>query len=434
MSAIVAIVGRPNVGKSTLFNRLTETRHAIVDEFSGVTRDRMYGKAEWCGREFSVIDTGGLVVGSDDIFEKEIRNQAMIAIEEATVILFMVDVEEGITPLDEEVADMLRRSKKTVMLVANKADTHAREAQAAVFYGLGLGEVYPVSSINGSGTGDFLDELIKHIPVSEPEEEPDIPKFALVGRPNVGKSSLLNALVGNERNIVTDIPGTTRDAIYTRFNKFNQDFFLVDTAGIRRKAKVTEDLEFYSVLRSINAIEMCDVALLMIDASTGIEAQDMHIFSIAQRNGKGIVILVNKWDLVEKETKTAKEYEMIIKDKIAPFTDVPILFISALTKQRVLKAFEAAVQVAENRKRKITTSKLNDVMLPLIEAHTPPIIKGKVVRIKFVTQLPTAVPSFAFFCNLPQYINEPYKRYLENRMREHFDFTGVPIRIFIRKK
>ncbi|MFH0894429.1 MAG: ribosome biogenesis GTPase Der [Bacteroidota bacterium] len=434
MSVIVAIVGRPNVGKSTFFNRLTETRHAIVDEISGVTRDRMYGKAEWCGHEFAIIDTGGLVVGSDDIFEKEIRNQAMAAIEEASIILFMVDVVEGVTPLDEEVATMLRRSKKTVMLIANKVDTHARAPQSAVFYGLGLGEVYNISSINGSGTGELLDDLIKHIPIEEPEEEPEIPRFALVGRPNVGKSSLLNALLEKDRNIVTNIPGTTRDAIYTRFTKFNQDFFLVDTAGIRRKAKVTEDLEFYSVLRAINAIEMCDVCLLMIDATCGIEGQDMHIFSIAQKNGKGIVILINKWDLVEKETQTAKEYEKIIKEKIAPFTNVPILFISALTKQRVLKAFETAVMVSENRKKKIPTSKLNEVMLPFIEAHTPPVVKGKVVHIKFVTQLPTAVPSFAFFCNLPQYVSEPYKRYLENRLRENFDFTGVPIRIFIRQK
>lgn len=434
MGSIVAIVGRPNVGKSTFFNRLTESRKAIVDEESGVTRDRHYGKVEWNGKIFSLIDTGGYVVGSDDIFEEEIRKQVSLAINEANIILFMLDVTEGITPMDKDVAEILRKAKKKVFIVANKVDNSERISLSSVFYGLGLGEVYCVSSVNGSGTGDLLDEIVKNIDDSSIEDNPDIPKISIVGRPNVGKSSLLNALIGIERNIVTSIPGTTRDTIYTLYNKFGHEFFLVDTAGIRKKTKVEEDIEFYSVMRSIRAIENSDVCLLMIDAQQGIESQDMNIFQLIINNNKGAVILINKWDLVEKDTKTTKEFEERLKNKISPFSDVPIIFISALTKQRIHKALETAIKVFENRTRHIPTAKLNEIILPLIDANPPPAIKGKHIKIKYVTQLPTHSPSFAFFCNLPQYVNEPYKRYVENRLRENFEFTGVPIRIFFRKK
>jgi GTPase len=437
MGNIVAIVGRPNVGKSTLFNRLTESRHAIVDPTAGVTRDRHYGKAEWCGKEFSVIDTGGYITGSEDVFEGEIRKQVQLAIEEANAIVFLVDVVDGITDMDKEVAEILRRVKKPVLLVANKVDNAARIADAAEFYALGLGEVFTISSVNGSGTGDFLDELVKVMP-DEPlaeDEEEALPKIAIVGRPNVGKSSLLNAFLGKERNIVTPMAGTTRDSINTRFKAFGHDLVLVDTAGVRKKGKVHEDLEFYSVMRSVRAIEYCDVCLLVLDATQGIESQDVNLFHLAQRNHKGLVILVNKWDLVEnKEANTAKEYEEAVRAKIAPFKDVPILFISALNKQRILKALEVAVEVYGNRTKKIPTRKLNDIMLPIIEGNPPPAKKGKYIRIKFVTQLPTYYPSFAFFANLPQYIDESYKRFVENRLRDNFDFTGVPIEVYFRKK
>jgi len=435
MGNIVAIVGRPNVGKSTFFNRMTETRQAIVDEISGVTRDRHYGKVEWNGHEFSVIDTGGYVVNSDDVFEEEIRKQVLLAIDEADVVVFLVDVISGITDLDETVAKLLRKIDKPVVLVANKVDNSSRLYDASVFYGLGLGDYYPISSINGSGTGDFLDHLTSLFSTTaEEEEDEEIPKLAVVGRPNVGKSSLINALVGEERNIVTPISGTTRDSIHTRYNKYQHDFYLVDTAGLRKKGKVKEDLEFYSVMRSVRAIEHADVCLLLIDATLGIEAQDVNIFHLIERNRKGVVVLVNKWDLVEKETQTMKQYEAQVKKRLEPFDDVPVLFISALTKQRIHKALETAVQVYENRKKRIPTSKLNEVMQKVIEEHHPPAVKGKYIRIKYVTQLPTHAPAFAFYCNLPQYIRDPYKRYLENQLRRHFDFTGVPIRMFMRKK
>lgn len=434
MANIVAIVGRPNVGKSTLFNRLTGTRKAIVDEIAGVTRDRHYGKAEWNGREFSVVDTGGYIIGSEDIFEEEIRKQVKIAIDEANILLFVVDVMDGVTDLDKEVANLLRRSKKKVFLVVNKVDNNERHAMAAEFYSLGLGDPYNISSINGSGTGELLDDLVKSLS-DEPEEKlPEIPKFAIVGRPNVGKSSLVNALLGEERNIVTPIAGTTRDTIHTHYKGFGHEFLLIDTAGIRKKAKVAEDLEFYSVMRSIRAIEDCDVCILMLDATQGIEAQDLNIFHLAERNRKGIVIVVNKWDLVEKSNNTIKEYEEKIRQRIAPFRDVPIIFTSTISKQRILKAIEEAIKVYHNRTKRIPTRKLNDTLLPIIEQTPPPAIKGKYVKIKFITQLPTHAPAFAFFCNLPQYINEPYKRFVENQLRQHFDFTGVPLLIFFRKK
>lgn len=435
MSAIVAIVGRPNVGKSTLFNRLTESRKAIVDEMAGVTRDRHYGKAEWNGREFTVIDTGGYVRGSEDIFEGEIRKQAQLAIDEANAILFVLDVIDGLTDMDKEVAKVLRKSGKKIFIVANKVDNIERQSLSAEFYSLGLGDIYNISSVSGAGTGELLDDLVKALPELPEEVETDIPRFAIVGRPNVGKSSFLNALLGIERNIVTDIAGTTRDTIHTRYTKFGHDFYLVDTAGLRKKAKVHEDVEFYSVMRSIRAVEECDVCFVMIDATLGFESQDMNIFHLAEKNRKGVLILVNKWDLVEdKGSNTMKDYEEGIRNKIAPFRDVPILFISALTKQRVLKALEEGVKVHENRTKKIKTSVLNEVMLPIIEGNPPPAIKGKYIRIKFITQLPTHAPSFAFFCNLPQYINDPYKRFIENKLRQNFDFTGVPIQIFFRKK
>ncbi|MDT8413616.1 MAG: ribosome biogenesis GTPase Der [Vicingaceae bacterium] len=436
MGNIVAIVGRPNVGKSTLFNRLTTSRSAIVDEASGVTRDRHYGKVDWNGKEFSLIDTGGYIKGSDDIFEDEIRKQVLIAIEECDLIIFVVDVEVGITDLDTEVASLLRKSNKKVILVSNKVDNNERILDSNAFYGLAIGdEIFSVSAISGSGTGDLLDEVVKHIddnPIEE--EESDVPKIAIVGRPNVGKSSLLNTLIGKEKNIVTNIAGTTRDSLTTRFNSFGFEFDLVDTAGIRKKGKVNEDIEFYSVMRSIRAIENADVCLLMIEASEGVMAQDMNIYNLIIKNKKGVVVLVNKWDLIEKETNTSKEFEAEIKHKLAPFTDVPILFISAINKQRVIKALEEATKVYKNRVRKISTSKLNEVMLDIINQSPPPSIKGKWIKIKFVTQLPTYSPAFAFFCNLPQYVKDSYKRFLENKLRENFDFKGVPIQIFMRKK
>lgn len=434
MANIVAIVGRPNVGKSTLFNRLTDSRKAIVDAESGVTRDRHYGKSEWNGLEFSVIDTGGYVKGSDDVFEGEIRKQVQLAIDEANVILFVLDVAEGITEDDKVVANILRRCKKKVILVSNKVDNFVRQGLSGEFYALGLGDPYNVSAISGSGTGDLLDEVIKALDADQKLEDLNIPKFAVVGRPNVGKSSFINALLGKERNIVTPIAGTTRDSINTRFTAFNHDFLLIDTAGIRKKSKVEEDLEFYSVMRSIRAIEDCDVCLLLLDATLGLEAQDLNIFHLAEKNRKGIVIVVNKWDLIEKTTNSTKEYEEKIREKIAPFRDVPIVFTSTLTKQRVLKAIEVAEKVNENRTRVIKTRHLNDIMLPIVENKPPASIKGKDIKIKFINQLPTHAPTFAFYCNLPQYVTEAYIRFLENRLRENFDFNGVPMKVFMRKK
>ena len=433
MSNIVAIVGRPNVGKSTLYNRLTETRKAIVDDYSGVTRDRHYGVAEWTDKHFTVIDTGGYVANSDDVFEAAIREQVIIAIEEATVILFMVDVVTGITDLDDDIAKLLRRSKKPVFVVVNKVDNNQRITDASVFYGLGLGEIYPLSSMSGSGTGELLDEVIKHFELEE-EDENQLPKYAIVGRPNVGKSSLINALIGRERNIVTPIAGTTRDSIHIHYNQFGHEFMLIDTAGLRKKTKVKENIEFYSVMRTIKALEEADVVILMIDAVEGIESQDINIFHLAEKNKKGVVILVNKWDLIEKNTKTTSIFEEQIYRKIAPFTDVPIVFTSVVEKQRIYKSLEAASKVYENKLKKIPTSKLNDVMLPIIENFPPPAVKGKYVKIKYITQINASSPMFAFFCNLPQYVKEPYKRFVENKLREHFDFTGVPIQIFFRQK
>lgn len=434
MSSIVAIVGRPNVGKSTLFNRLIKRREAIVDAVSGVTRDRHYGKSDWNGREFSLIDTGGYVVGSDDVFEAEIDKQVELAIDEADAIVFVVDVESGVTGMDEEVARLLHRVDKPVFLAINKVDTAMREADAVEFYALGLGEYYTLSSMNGSGTGELLDAIVEALPEKEEEEVSELPRFAVVGRPNAGKSSFINALIGEERYIVTDIAGTTRDSNDTKYNRFGFEFNLVDTAGIRRKAKVKEDLEFYSVMRSVRAIEHSDVCLLVLDATRGFEGQDSNIFWLAQRNRKGIVILVNKWDLVEKDTNSAKEFMKVIEREIAPFTDVPIIFMSALTKQRIYKAIETAVEVYENRSKRIPTSKLNEAMLPIIENQPPPATKGKFIKIKFCTQLPTPMPQFVFFANLPQYVKDPYKRFVENKLRELYDFTGVPIDIYFRKK
>lgn len=435
MSNIVAIVGRPNVGKSTLFNRLVGFRKAIVQETSGVTRDRHYGRSEWNGKEFSVIDTGGYITGSEDVFEAEIRKQVLIAIEEAEVIVFVLDSETGITDLDEAVADVLRRTKKPIFMVANKVDNFGREADIYDFYQLGLGEVFGISALSGSGTGELLDRITDSFKEDKYEDPLEgLPRFAIVGKPNVGKSSLINALVGNERNIVTSISGTTRDSLDTHYNVFNHNLVLVDTAGIRKKAKVHEDIEFYSVMRSIRTIESCDVCLFMIDAQDGIESQDMSIFSIIEKNNKGLVVLVNKWDLVEKDNATMKAYETLIHQKLAPFTDIPIIFISALNKQRIHKVLEEGMQVFNNRIQKIPTSKINELLLPIIESNPPPANKGKFIRIKFITQLPTHSPTFAFFCNLPQYIKEPYKRFLENKLREHYNFKGVPIRLFFRKK
>lgn len=436
MNNIVAIVGRPNVGKSTFFNRLIQRREAIVDSVSGVTRDRNYGKSEWNGKEFSVIDTGGYIKGSDDIFEGEIRKQVELAIDEADAIIFLVDVEEGITPMDSEVAKLLRKVTKPVLLAVNKVDNSMREKDAVEFYNLGLGEYFTIAGMNGSGTGELLDELVKVLPdlPETSEEEVALPRFCVVGRPNAGKSSFINALIGEDRYIVTDIAGTTRDAIDTLYNRFGFEFNLVDTAGIRRKAKVKEDLEFYSVMRSVRAIEHSDVCILLIDATRGFESQDQNIFWLAEKNRKGIVILVNKWDLVEKDTMSTRDYENKIRKEIEPFTDVPIIFTSALTKQRLLKALEATVKVHENRSQRIATSKFNDYMLKLIEAYPPPALKGKYIKIKYCMQLPTPTPQFVFFANLPQYVKEPYKRFLENKIRENWDFSGVPIDIYIREK
>ena len=423
------------MGKSTFFNRLTESRKAIVDEVSGVTRDRHYGKVIWNGQEFSIIDTGGYVTNSDDVFEEEIRKQVLLAIDEADVVLFLVDVISGITDLDQTIAGMLRRIDKTVVLVVNKVDNANRLYDASVFYGLGLGDYFALSSINGSGTGELLDRVTSEFQkLPEEEQEEEIPRIAVVGRPNVGKSSLVNALIGQERNIVTPVSGTTRDSIHTRYSKYNHDFYLVDTAGLRKKGKVKEDIEFYSVMRSVRAIEYSDVCLLLIDATIGIESQDVNIFHLIERNRKGVVVLVNKWDLVDKETQTTKKFEEGIRKRLEPFVDIPVVFISALTKQRIHKALELAIEVYTNRRARIPTSKLNEVMQKAIEMNHPPAVKGKYIRIKYVTQLPTHAPAFAFYCNLPQYIREPYKRYLENQLREHFNFTGVPIRIFMRKK
>lgn len=436
MNNIVAIVGRPNVGKSTLFNRLIQRRDAIVDSVSGVTRDRNYGKSEWNGKEFSVIDTGGYIKGSDDIFEGEIRKQVELAIDECDAIIFMVDVEEGITPMDDEVAKLLRKVTKPVILAVNKVDNSKRVTDALEFYNLGLGEYFTIGAMNGSGTGELLDKLVEVLPElpEAVEDENPLPRFAVVGRPNAGKSSIINALIGEDRFVVTDIAGTTRDAIDTTYNRFGFEFNLVDTAGIRRKAKVKEDLEFYSVMRSVRAIEHSDVCILVIDATRGFEGQDQSIFWLAEKNRKGIVILVNKWDLVEKDTMTARDYERKIREEIQPFTDVPILFVSATEKQRLLKALETAVEVFENRKQKIQTSKFNDLMLPIIENQPPPALKGKYVKIKYCMQLPTPVPQFVFFANLPQYVKDPYKRFLENKLRENYNFSGVPIDIYFREK
>ncbi len=437
MGFTLAITGRPNVGKSTFFNRLLEERKAIVDDISGVTRDRQYGVADWNGKNFNIIDTGGFVPHTDDVFEKEIRKQVAIAIEEANVIVFMVDAATGITHLDDAMAELLRKSSKPVFLVVNKVDNNDRMLAASEFYSLGFDKIFFISSVSGSGTGELLDAVTELIPGEDPDAEASsdpLPKFAIIGQPNVGKSSLLNSLIGQERTIVSEIAGTTRDTIHTHYKLFQKEFILIDTAGIRRKAKVHEDLEFYSVIRAIKAMDEADVCMILIDAVKGVSAQDVSIFSLAAKKGKGIVVLVNKWDLVEKETKTAKEYEEMLKQKLAPFTDVPILFISAKEKTRIFKAIEIALEVAENRKRRIPTSELNDVILKAIQSYHPPVVRGNPVKIKYVTQLPTAVPSFAFFCNFPDDIKQPYKNYLENQLRQNFDLKGVPVRIFFRKK
>lgn len=434
MSSIVAIVGRPNVGKSTLFNRLTESRDAIVDEQSGVTRDRHYGHSEWNGKKFSVIDTGGYIRGSDDVFEDAIRAQVELAIEEADLILFVVDVELGITSSDDAVVRILRKTGKKVILVANKVDNPQRIALTSEFYNFGLGEPFAISSINGSGTGELLDEIVKNLPKEFSDDTEGLPRFAIIGQPNVGKSSLLNMLIGEERSIVTPVAGTTRDAVHQRYSKYGHEFLLVDTAGLRRKARVKEDLEFYSVLRSIKAIEESDVCLLMIDAANDLTAQDLAIFHLIEKNNKGVVIIVNKWDVMEKDNQSTKIYTDKIQAKLAPFSDVPVIFTSVKTKQRVFQALELAIHVYENRKKKIKTSQLNEYLLPVIDNTPPPAIKGKHIKIKYITQLPTPTPQFAFFCNLPQYINESYRRFLENKLREKFDFTGVTINLFFRSK
>lgn len=436
--SLVAIVGRPNVGKSTLFNRLVGMRQAIVDETAGVTRDRHYGRCEWCGNEFSVVDTGGYTSNSDDIFEEAIRRQVVIAIREADLVLFMVEASAGITDYDAEIADLLRKSGKPVVLAANKVDTGDKVYDTFQFYSLGLGDVWSISAANGGGTGDLLDEIVKRLPAenasSSPDDHPELPHIAIVGKPNVGKSSLANALLGDERNIVTPLAGTTRDAISTYYNKFGHEFMLVDTAGMRKKSKVHEDLEFYSVMRSIRAIEHSDICILMIDAQCGLEAQDMNIFNLIARNRKGCVLVVNKWDTVEKDSNTMKHYREAIKEKLAPFNDIPVIFTSVINKQRIMDVLDAAKLVYENYSRRIPTSKLNEEMLPEIENFPPPAWKGKYIKIKYVTQLPTRSPSFVFFCNLPQYVKDPYKRFLENKLRSKFDFTGCPVRIFIRQK
>ena len=435
--SLLAIVGRPNVGKSTLFNRLVEMRQAIVDQTAGTTRDRHYGKCEWCGREFSVVDTGGYTSGGDDVFEEEIRKQVVLAVEEADAVLFMVEAATGITDYDAEIADMLRRSKKPVILTVNKVDSGEKMYDAYQFYSLGLGEIYSISAANGSGTGDLLDAVVAALPKDEdktPDDRADLPHIAIVGKPNVGKSSLTNALLGQERNIVTPVAGTTRDSIATHYNKFGHEFMLVDTAGMRRKTKVHEDLEFYSVMRSIRAIENADVCILMIDASTGIEAQDMAIFNLIQRNRKGCVVVINKWDTVQKDSNTMKQYTAAIRERLAPNNDLPIIFTSVINKQRILDTLEAASRVYENYSRRISTRVLNDEMLPEIENYPPPAWKGKYIKVKYITQLPTRFPAIAFFCNLPQYIRDPYKRFLENKLREKFDFCGCPLTIYFRQK
>jgi GTP-binding protein len=437
MSFTVAIAGRPNVGKSTFFNRLLEQRKAIVDDVSGVTRDRQYGVAEWTGKSFNLIDTGGFVPQSDDVFEIEIAKQVNIAIEEANVIIFMVDASSGITNLDESMCDLLRRSKKPVLLAVNKVDNHQRLLEASEFYSLGFEQIFFLSSISGSGTGELLDAVVAHMKEDDLNAEVlnnDIPKFAIIGQPNVGKSSLLNALIGKERTIVSDIAGTTRDTIHTHYNLFNKEFILIDTAGIRKKNKVHEDLEFYSVIRAIKAMDEADICMLLIDAGKGITAQDLSIYALAVKKGKGIVVLVNKWDLISKETNTARDYEKELKNRLAPFNDVPIVFISVLEKQRIFKCIESALEIFENKHRKISTSQLNDVMLKAIEQYHPPVVRGNAIKIKYVTQLPTRTPSFAFFCNYPDDIKQPYQNYLENKLREHFNFKGVPVRLFFRKK
>ncbi|NML37469.1 ribosome biogenesis GTPase Der [Chitinophaga sp. G-6-1-13] len=432
----VAIVGRPNVGKSTLFNRLLEQRRAIVDDQSGVTRDRQYGIADWNGKSFNVIDTGGFVTNSDDVFEREIRKQAKVAMDEANVLIFMTDVSTGITDLDSDMAKLLRRTSKPVYLVVNKVDNAQRQLEANEFYSLGFERTFFLSSMSGSGTGELLDDVVSHITdeMEDPNLEADVPKIAIIGQPNVGKSSLLNALVGADRNIVSDIAGTTRDTIHTRYNMYQKDFILIDTAGIRRKQKVNEDLEFYSVIRAIKAVDEADVVMLLLDAEKGITAQDLSIFSLAARKGKGVVVLVNKWDLVEKSTNTARDYEKELKNRLAPFSDVPIIFTSVVEKQRIFKAIEVALEVYENRLRRVQTSRLNEVMLKAIEAYHPPVVRGVPIRIKYVTQLPTHTPAFAFFCNLPDDVKTPYRNYLENQLRTNFNFSGVPVRIFFRKK
>ena len=434
MGGIVAVVGRPNVGKSTFFNRLIQKREAIVDAVSGVTRDRHYGKSDWNGKDFTVIDTGGYVEGSDDVFQKEIDKQVNLAIEEADVIVFMVDIEEGVTGMDQIIAQMLRRSQKPVFLTANKGDNNKRLENKSEFYVLGYENIYPVSAINGSGTGELLDDLVEALPDEQVGTDDGLPRFAVVGRPNAGKSSFINALIGEERYIVTDVAGTTRDSIDTKYNRFGFEFNLVDTAGIRRKSKVKEDIEFYSVMRSVRAIEHSDVCLVLVDATRGFDGQVQNIFWLAHRNNKGIVILVNKWDLVEKETQSSKTFEEEIKKKTSPFVDVPILFISSINKQRIFKAIETAVDVFKRRAEKIPTRKLNDILLPIIQYQSPPAYKGKFVKIKFCTQLPTSHPQFAFFCNLPQYVKDPYMRFLENKIRKNFNYNGVPIQIYFRKK
>lgn len=437
MSFTVAITGRPNVGKSTFFNRMLEQRKAIVDDISGVTRDRQYGVAEWAGRSFNLIDTGGFVTGSDDVFEIEIAKQVNIAIDEANVIVFMVDAATGITNLDESMVELLRRSQKPVFLAVNKVDNHNRLLEASEFYSMGFENIFFISSISGSGTGELLDAITVLIPVEDKNVEmadEGIPKFAIIGQPNVGKSSLLNALIGKERTIVSDIAGTTRDTIHTHYNLFNKEFILIDTAGIRRKTKVHEDLEFYSVIRAIKAMDEADVCLLLLDAGKGITAQDLAIYSLAVKKGKGIVVLVNKWDLIEKETNTARDYEKELKQRLAPFNDVPIIFISVQEKQRIFKSIEAAIEVWDNKQRKVATSQLNDIMLKAIEHYHPPVVRGNAIKIKYVTQLPTNTPSFAFFCNYPDDLKAPYRNYLENKLRESFNFSGVPIRLFFRKK
>ena len=434
MGNLIAIVGRPNVGKSTLFNRLTQRRDAIVDPTSGVTRDRHYGRSDWNGQEFSIIDTGGYISGSEDVFEEEIRRQVELAIDEATAILFLVDSQDGMHPTDKKIAQLLRPVKKPIYLVVNKVDSSKDQADAAEFYALGFDAFFPISANNGSGTGELLDQVIEEMPETSEEDESELPRFAVIGRPNVGKSSFINALTGQDRNIVTDIAGTTRDSVHTRYRQFNHDFILVDTAGLRKKTKVHENLEFYSNMRSIRSIEHCDVCFLLIDAEQGFETQDLNVFHLAEKNNKGLVILVNKWDLLEKDTHAVKQFTKRIEEKIAPSMDIPILFVSALKKQRLLKALEEGIAVHERRKTRISTSKLNQELLPLIEAYPPPSVKGKYVKIKYITQLPTRYPQFVLFANLPQYVKDPYKRFLERQLRERFDLSGSPVQIYIRKK